>query len=138
ALLAALGVALAISIYSVIDGAAVQLAAPLPYTIAVFLATVLALTPVMLRRYHPATLAAEWRANWPRILVTGGLVLLGYAMVLASYRAGRVGYAGAIREVSVVFAALIGWRWLGEGFGRTRIVGALLIFAGILMIAALG
>ena len=138
ALLAALGVALAISIYSVIDGAAVQFAAPLPYTIAVFLATALALTPVMLRRYPPAALAAEWRANWPRILMAGALVLLGYAMVLAAYSAGRVGYAGAIREVSVVFAALIGWRWLGEGFGRTRIAGALLIFAGILVIAAAG
>lgn len=138
AVLAALGVALAISIYSVIDGAAVQFAAPLPYTIVVFMVTALALTPVMLRRYPPAALAAEWRANWSRILATGALILLGYAMVLAAYGAGRVGYAGAVREVSVVFAALIGWRWLGEGFGRARIIGALLIFGGILVIAAAG
>lgn len=138
AVLAALGVALAISIYSVIDGAAVQFAAPLPYTIVVFMVTALALTPVMLRRYPPAALAAEWCANWSRILATGALILLGYAMVLAAYGAGRVGYAGAVREVSVVFAALIGWRWLGEGFGRARIIGALLIFGGILVIAAAG
>ena len=73
-----------------------------------------------------------------RILAVGVLILLTYAMVLAAYSAGRVGYAGAIREVSVVFAALIGWRWLGEGFGSVRLVGALLIFAGIVMIAVAG
>jgi drug/metabolite transporter (DMT)-like permease len=37
-----------------------------------------------------------------------------------------------------VFAALVGWRWLGEGFGGWRVTGALLIFAGILVIAILG
>lgn len=138
ALAAALGVALMISIYSVIDGAAVQIAAPLPYTIIEFLVTALALTPVLLWRYPPAALLGEWRTNWRRILAVGALILLTYAMVLAAYSAGRVGYAGAVREVSVVFAALIGWRWLGEGFGRVRLVGALLIFAGIVMIAIAG
>ena len=33
---------------------------------------------------------------------------------------------------------VIGWRWLGEGFGRARLAGALLIFAGILAIALAG
>lgn len=138
ALAAALGVALAISVYSVVDGAAVQIAAPLPYTIVEFLITGLALTPVMLWRYPRAALLAEWRASWRPITGVGVLILLTYVMVLAAYSAGHVGYAGAIREVSVVFAALIGWRWLGEGFGRARIAGALLIFAGVVIIAALG
>lgn len=138
AYVAAMGVALSISIYSALDGAAVQIAAALPYTIAEFIVTALVLTPVMLRRYSRAALLGEWRAHWPRIVLVGLLILLTYAMVLLAYSAGHVSYAGAIREVSVVFAALIGWRWLGEGFGALRVTGALLIFGGILVIAIAG
>jgi drug/metabolite transporter (DMT)-like permease len=135
---AALMVACCISIYSVIDGAAVRIASPIPYTIAVLGTSALLLTPVVLARYGHQALAAEWRANWRRILIVGIFAQVTYALVLQAYAIGRVSYAGAIREISVVFAALVGWRWLGEGFGAARIAGALLIFAGILAIAILG
>ena len=71
-------------------------------------------------------------------MLVGILTLVTYALVLQAYALGRVSYAGAVREVSVVFAALVGWRWLGEGFGGWRVAGALLIFAGILVIAIAG
>jgi drug/metabolite transporter (DMT)-like permease len=138
AVIAALGVALCISVYSAIDGAAVQIAAPITYTVFEFIASALLMAPLMLRRYRPGAIAREWRANWPRIALVGLLMMLAYGLVLLAYSRGHVSYAGAIREVSVVFAALIGWRWLGEGFGRARLAGALLIFAGILAIALAG
>ena len=135
---AALAVACCISIYSVIDGAAVRVAPPIPYTVAVIGVSALMMAPVVLARYGGRAVAAEWRANWPRIVMVGILTLVTYALVLQAYALGRVGYAGAVREISVVFAALVGWRWLGEGFGGWRVTGALLIFAGILVIATLG
>jgi drug/metabolite transporter (DMT)-like permease len=92
----------------------------------------------VLMRYSRQVVVAEWRANWPRIIMVGMLTLLAYVLVLQAYAIGRVSYAGAIREVSVVFAALVGWRWLGEGFGAARTAGAMLIFAGILVIAVAG
>ena len=66
------------------------------------------------------------------------LSLLTYMLVLLAFSFSSVSYSGAIREISVVFAAFIGWRWLGEGFGRARLLGSLLIFAGILVIALAG
>ncbi len=138
AMLAALGVALCISIYSAVDGAGVRIAAPLPYTVAEFIVATIALTPIVLRRYPRAVLRREWQANWPRIVLVGALILLTYALVLLAYSQSHVSYAGAIREVSVIFAALIGWRWLGEPLGTARLAGALLIFGGILIIAAAG
>jgi drug/metabolite transporter (DMT)-like permease len=135
---AALTVACCISIYSVIDGAAVQIAPPIPYTVAVIGASALMMTPVVLARYGRPAVLAEWRVNWPRIVLVGILTLVTYALVLQAYALGRVSYAGAVREISVVFAALVGWRWLGEGFGGWRVAGALLIFAGILVIAIAG
>ena len=127
-----------ISIYSVIDGAAVKIAPPIPYTVAVIGASALMMAPAVLARYGRPAVLAEWRANWPRIALVGILTLVTYALVLQAYALGRVSYAGAVREISVVFAALVGWRWLGEGFGGWRVAGALLIFVGILVIAVAG
>ncbi len=117
---------------------AASIAAPLPYTVAEFIVATIALTPIVLRRYPRAVLRREWQANWPRIVLVGALILLTYALVLLAYSQSHVSYAGAIREVSVIFAALIGWRWLGEPLGTARLAGALLIFGGILIIAAAG
>ena len=131
----ALSVALCISIYSAIDGAAVHIVAPLPYTVLVISLSTVFITPVILVRYGGRATVAEWRANWLRIVIVGILMMLSYMLVLQTYAIAHVSYAGAIREISVVFAAFIGWRWLGEKFGLLRLLGASVIFVGILVIA---
>lgn len=140
---AALLVALAISIYTTIDGAAVRLvgsaqSAVVLYTVVVLGMSAVLTAPVVLARYGPKLMLAEWRANGLRIVVVGVLSMLTYVLVLLAYTLAQVNYAGAIREVSVVFGALAGWLWLGEGFGAQRAAGAVLIFAGILVIALAG
>jgi drug/metabolite transporter (DMT)-like permease len=134
----ALGVALCISIYSTIDGAAVHRVNPLPYTVIVIALAAAIITPAVLLRYGKAAIGEEWRANWPRILLVGIFSLLAYILALKSYTIIRVSYAGAIREVSVVFAAFLGWRLLNEELGAIRLVGSGLIFSGILVIALAG
>jgi drug/metabolite transporter (DMT)-like permease len=54
------------------------------------------------------------------------------------YSMSHIGYVGPVREVSIVFGALMGWRFLREGFGWIHFIGASLIFAGIVVIAVLG
>jgi drug/metabolite transporter (DMT)-like permease len=135
---AALGVACCISIYSAIDGAAVRLTNPLPYIVLVMSLTAMLLAPPMLLRYGQQAVIAEWRANWRRIVLVGIATMFAYSFVLQAYAISRVSYAGAIREISVVFGALAGWLWLGEGFGVPRTAGAALIFLGILVIALTG
>jgi drug/metabolite transporter (DMT)-like permease len=131
----ALATACCVSIYSAIDGAAVRQVAPLPYTVLVIGLSGVMITPFIVLRYGQTAIMREIHANWKQILVAGILSLLTYMLVLVAYSFSSVSYGGAIREVSIVFAAFIGWRWLGEGFGRTRILGSGLIFAGILVIA---
>jgi drug/metabolite transporter (DMT)-like permease len=135
---AALGVACCISLYSAVDGAAVRLTDPLPYIVLVMSLTAILLTPAILARYGARAVVAEWRANWLRIVLVGIATMFAYIFVLQAYRIASVSYAGAIREISVVFGALAGWRWLGEGFGLPRTLGATLIFLGILVIAVVG
>jgi len=134
----ALATACSISIYSAIDGAAVHLVPSAPYTVAILGLSMLLIAPALLLHYGPRAVVAEWRVNWPRIILVGILSVASYGLVLYVYSFARVSYAGAIREISIVLAAFIGWRWLGEGFGLIRLVGAALIFTGILVIAVAG
>lgn len=135
---AALGVACAISGYSAIDAAAVRFAPPGPYTVLEIGVSGLLLAPLLLAQHGGRLLVERLRLDWRRVLVVGALTVGAYMLVLQAYTLAPVAYGGAIREISVVFAALIGWRWLGEGFGRSRLLGALLIFCGILVIAIAG
>jgi drug/metabolite transporter (DMT)-like permease len=134
----ALGVACCISVYTAIDGAAVHHVSPLPYTVLVIALTVLFITPAVVIRYGNTAIVDEWRANWIRITLVGLFTLLAYILALKAYTIARVSYAGSVREISVVFAAFVGWRWLGESFGAIRMIGALFIFTGILVIALMG
>ncbi len=138
ALTLALGVACCISIYTAIDGAAVHQISPLPYTVLVIALAAVFITPAVVKHYGNRAIADEWRANWIRIVLVGLFTLLAYLFALKAYSITRVSYAGSVREISVVFAAFVGWRWLGEDFGAIRLVGAMLIFAGILVIAFAG
>jgi drug/metabolite transporter (DMT)-like permease len=137
-ILIALSVAVLISLYSAVDGAAVKLTDPVPYTALVFAATALLLTPIMLKRYGWNVLITNLRQYWRRVFVIGYLTLSAYTLVLIAYSLSPVSYVGAIREISIVFAAVAGWLFLGENMGKIRIVGALVMFIGIIIIATLG
>ncbi|MDQ6644568.1 MAG: EamA family transporter, partial [Chloroflexota bacterium] len=119
-LVLALGVACCISIYSAIDGAAVRIVSPLPYTVLVISLATIFFTPLVLLRYGHNAVVSEWRTNWLRIILVGILSFLSYMLVLVSYTLAPVSYAGAVREVSIVFATFIGWRWLREDLGLLR------------------
>jgi len=136
--LVALGVALCTSVYSLIDGIAVRRAAPAPYQVAVLGLTGLLLAPRALLRFRPRPLLAEFRRQWPRIVAAGVLMMLAYTLVLRAYEVERLAYAGAVREVGVVLAALVGWRWLGESFGPRRVAGASAVVLGIMILALFG
>ena len=138
ALVLALGVACTISVYTAIDGAAVHHVSPLPYTVLVIALTVLFITPAVVMRYGKTAIVEEWRANWIQIALVGLFTLLAYILALKAYSISEVSYAGSVREISVVFAAFVGWRWLGESFGVMRLIGAIFIFVGILVIAFAG
>jgi drug/metabolite transporter (DMT)-like permease len=132
---AALGVALCISVYSLIDGVAVRRTSPLPYTVAIMLGGTLLLAPPVFARYGGRAVLAAWRAHAARVVAAGVLMMVAYALVLGAYAVSPLGYAGAVREVGVVIAALAGWLWLGESFGPRRLAGAAAVFAGILVLA---
>ena len=134
----ALFIAVLISIYTVIDGAAVKRGFALPYVMTMFALVPLPVTPFVLRQYGWSRLKEIGKEQGLLLPLMGMLGVAAYLMAVFAYSIAPVSYSGAIREVSVVFGAFAGWRFLGEKMGGTRLLGAIVIFAGILIIAMFG
>jgi drug/metabolite transporter (DMT)-like permease len=84
---------------------------------------------VFARRGKPA-----WnyvRASAPRGLVGGACSLAAYGIVLWAMTRAPVAAVAALRETSVLFAAVMGSLWLKEGFGLPRLAGAASVVAGV-------
>jgi drug/metabolite transporter (DMT)-like permease len=76
--------------------------------------------------------AVSYMLGGRTLAVVGGLCsLAAYAIVLWAMTRAPVAAVAALRETSVLFAALIGALWLKEGFGVMRLVGAASVVAGI-------
>ena len=71
------------------------------------------------------------RASATRGLIGGACSLAAYGIVLWAMTRAPVAAVAALRETSVLFAALIGSLWLKEGFGLPRLAGAASVVAGI-------
>jgi drug/metabolite transporter (DMT)-like permease len=134
ALIAPLILALCISGYSTIDGAASRLTAPLAYTVLALGVTAILLTPIMLKRYGWPMMTAHWRLSWKRMSIIGVMMSGAYMLVVTAFSLAQVAYVGAVREISIVLAALAGWLILGEPFGLRRTIGAIVIMAGVILI----
>jgi len=131
-------IALLISIYTTIDGAAVKNGYAMPYVMTMFACVPLPITPFIFREYK-WTKVKEVLVNQPlRVPLAGILGVVSYLMAVFSFSIAPLSYAGAVREVSVVFGALTGWWFLKERMGGVRVFGAVVIFAGILIIAIYG
>jgi len=135
---AAVATAFFISVYTFVDGIAVKRGPSVPYGLLMFTLIPVWSTPFVLRIYGWPQVVAEWKLQPGRYLIAGFLGVLAYMIALYAYSFAPISYSGAIREVSVVLGALAGWRFLGEHLGSFRVVGALIIFSGILIVALFG
>jgi drug/metabolite transporter (DMT)-like permease len=137
-ILTALAVALVISLYTLIDGTAVKHGPPLPYALTMFMFVPVLTTAYNVRRFGWDHFAAAW--NGPRLplILAAALGVVAYLVALIAYSFAPLSYSGAIREVSVVIGAMLGWRFLDERMGGTRVLGSIIIFVGIVVIAVYG
>ena len=69
--------------------------------------------------------------DWRRGLAGGLAAFVGYAVVIWAMTQAPIAAVAALRETSVVFAALIGVVLLGEPFQGQRAVAAVVILAGV-------
>ena len=129
----ALATAVGVSLYNVADARGVRLA-PDPFTFIVWLflldPILITTTALIARRRALATaLAMRWRFG----VAAGALSILSFGAALYAFSLMETAKVSALRETSVVFAALMGSLFLGESFGRRRVVAALALAAGLIL-----
>jgi drug/metabolite transporter (DMT)-like permease len=130
---------LCISLYTAIDRVGVGLVEPLLYTYLALLITTLLLTPYTLRVAGWHGLKAELRSSRLGSVVAGFTTMAAYAIVLYAMRSGTpAAYAGAVREISVVFGAAVGVTLLKESGSAMRVAGAVCVAVGVAVIAVWG
>ncbi len=71
------------------------------------------------------------RSSAARGLIGGACSLAAYGIVLWAMTQAPVAAVAALRETSVLFAALMGSLWLKERFGLPRLAGAVSVVLGI-------
>jgi drug/metabolite transporter (DMT)-like permease len=124
-----------IASYTVVDGYAVKFLLMSPILLDYFSNFVRLgfLAPVVLRD-RPAA-AALWRGQWKYALVVAVIGPIGYVLVLFAMQVAPLSHVAPAREVSMLFAALIGGHLLGEGDRLLRIAGAACIAFGVMALA---
>jgi drug/metabolite transporter (DMT)-like permease len=127
----------AIAAYQLVDGTALRGAsAPRPveflFLMQVGLATLL--TIAFVRTRSPRVAIIEARADWPRLLVAGVAIQASYLMVLFALRDGSIPLVVAARNGAIPLSLLVGRFALKERLTARRIVAALVIVAGVVLL----
>ena len=129
----ALMTGLTIAAYTIVDGLGVRHAHnPLAYAALLF---VLQGPPMAIVAAFRRPASAWRNAKTIRYgMLAGVLSVMAYGIVLWAQARAPLAEVAAIRETSVVFAALIGMAVLDEDFGRRRMAAAVVIATGIVLI----
>jgi drug/metabolite transporter (DMT)-like permease len=124
-----------IASYTVVDGYAVKflLMSPILVDYLGNIVRVALLAPSFLRDRRAAV--ALWRQQWKYALLVGAISPVSYVLVLYAMQAAPLSHVAPAREVSMLFAALIGGHLLGEGDRVQRFFGAVFIAAGVMALA---
>jgi drug/metabolite transporter (DMT)-like permease len=123
-----LTIAAATAAYTLVDRAGIHHAGALTYYVLVLVgpclvAPAFARWNAMRRELGPATVAAALAS------------LVSFLLGLLALRQAAAAPVLAVRSSSVVFATLLAGRFLAEDVSHTRVVGSLLVFGGVALLA---
>ena len=120
-----------IAAYTVVDGYAVKVLLMSPILVDYMgnLLRIVMLLPLGMRNW-PET-CSLWRVQWRHAALVAFFSPIAYVLVLYAVQSAPISHVAPAREVSMLFAALIGGRLLGEGDRALRIAGAVLIALGV-------
>ena len=114
-----------IAAYSVADGLGSRAAGNAwSYAAWLFVFNGLAMLPVLFWR------RGRFDSSTQKSAAGGVVSLVGYAIVIWAASISPMGQVSALRESSVVVAAVLGWLFLGEQLGSRRLVACLIVAAG--------
>ena len=125
-----------IACYSVIDGYAIKVLAigPVIFDYVCNVLRVPLQLPLLWR--DRAGFTDAWHRQWKHALVVATLGPLAYILVLYALQLAPLSHVAPAREVSMLVAAILGGRLLGEVDRGLRLLGAACIAGGVMALAA--
>lgn len=127
-----LAIASCIAAYTLVDKSGVRHAEPVTYLeLSMILPTVVYVAAVV----RAKGAGAVRRAIGPASLLAGICTFSAYALVLAALQRASAASVAAVRETSIVIAALLAAAVLKERVSASRLAGAVLVAAGVALLA---
>jgi DME family drug/metabolite transporter len=129
-----LGAGLSYAIYVVIAKASLSRSAPLHLAAGTFLAAAIMLTPAL---WFASDLTREVGIGWPLLLYLGAVTTAAaYALYTLGLRYIPASVAGVVALVEPLTATLLGVFAFRESLGWTGLLGAVLLFVSIALLAS--
>jgi drug/metabolite transporter (DMT)-like permease len=117
--------------YTLVDGLGARLAGnALSYVSWMMIGTSALIVPIALIFYREQVREKE-RGFWVRTFIGGGFSISSYGIALWAMTKAPIGLVAALRETSVLFAAILGAMIFDERFGPKRWAALILIVIGI-------
>ena len=134
----AFGTGVTIAIYTVIDGLGARVSGDaLSYVACLGLCEAGPIFAIALWRRKRALFPALVESA--KMGIPGGIIAwIGYGSVIWAMTVAPMTYVSALRETSVLIAAWMGTRLLGEPFGRRRIAAAAVVVLGVVVLHGVG
>lgn len=137
-LVSALTASMFIGSYTIADGVGGRLSGNVPAYI-IWL-SVMDCIPILLYSLYKRGLAqvVATRYQWKIFLISAILALTSYSLVIWSMTQAPIPLVAALRETSIIIAALIGAFYFKEPSGKRRIIASVVIFCSIALLAVDG
>ena len=84
--------------------------------------------------FRRTSLVVTLGATWKPAVTAGILSFFSYGSALIAMGMFPVAHVAALRETSIVFAAVFGWLILGEPFGTIRVALAAIVVGGLVIL----
>ena len=123
-----------IGVYSVLDAKGIRSVDTPLYAAATFVCVTMTTSSYALATGRAGQMVTAMRSYWRRFVVMGIASGITYALVQIAFQRAPVGYVTCLRESSVLIAAFVGARYLGEGQAVRRIVAAAVVLLGLLLL----
>jgi drug/metabolite transporter (DMT)-like permease len=131
AVLASIATGLTIASYTTVDGLGVRLSGSVLGYTGWLMMTQTAVLPLAALAWQRGRLLTALRPTWHIGLLGGALSVLAYGLVLWAQTRGALATVAALRESSIILAAIIGSVFFHERFGRVRFAAAICVTLGI-------
>ena len=126
---------ISVACYSVADKMAVEYIHPILFAFFHLFFGMCYYTPYIVFTKTAVERKKEWHSGPGRIILSGVIGIVGYALILVAFTIERVSYIVSLRQISIVFAVLMGGHFLKEKHRGIRLTGALIIFVGGVLIS---